>query len=41
MLPVAVPTSLLAPRAYTLELSGISGKGAVEPLDSYPFRVIP
>jgi hypothetical protein len=41
MLPVTVPTSLLAPRAYTLELSGISGQGAAEPLDSYPFRVIP
>jgi hypothetical protein len=41
MLPVTVPTSLLGPRAYTLELTGITPRGAAEPLDSYPFRVVP
>jgi hypothetical protein len=40
MIPVTVPVNLLAPREYTLDLTGISGRGA-EPLDSYPFRVIP
>jgi hypothetical protein len=41
MLPVSVPTNLLTPRAYTLELTGIRGAASAEPLDSYPFRVIP
>jgi hypothetical protein len=40
MIPVTVPANLLAPREYTLDLTGSSGRGA-EPLDSYPFRVIP
>jgi hypothetical protein len=40
MIPVTVPVNLLAPREYTLDLTGLSGRGA-EPLDSYPFRVIP
>lgn len=41
MIPVTVPTNLLTPRAYTLELTGISARGDAEPLDSYPFRVVP
>jgi hypothetical protein len=41
MIPVTVRTSLLSPRAYTLELTGISARGDAEPLDSYPFRVVP
>ena len=41
MIPVTVRTSLLAPRAYTLELTGISPRGDAEPLDTYPFRVVP
>ena len=41
MIPVTVRTSLLAPRAYTLELTGISARGQAEPLDSYLFRVVP
>jgi hypothetical protein len=41
MIPVTVSTSLLAPRAYTLELTGISAPGAAEPLDTYAFRVVP
>jgi hypothetical protein len=41
MIPVTVPTSLLGPRAYMLELTGISARGQAEPLDSYPFRVVP
>jgi hypothetical protein len=41
MIPVTIRTSLLGPRAYTLELTGISASGQAEPLDSYPFRVVP
>jgi hypothetical protein len=41
MIPVTVPANLLTPRAYTLELTGISARGDAEPLDSYPFRVVP
>jgi hypothetical protein len=41
MIPVTVRTSLLSPRAYTLELTGISARGDAEPLDSYAFRVVP
>jgi hypothetical protein len=41
MIPLPVRTSVLAPRAYTLELTGISARGAIEPLDTYPFRVVP
>jgi hypothetical protein len=41
MIPLTVRTSILAPRAYTLELTGISARGANEPLDTYPFRVVP
>lgn len=41
MIPVTVPSSLLAPRAYTLELTGIPARGDAEPLDTYPFRVVP
>jgi hypothetical protein len=41
MIPVTIRTSLLAPRAYTLELTGISARGDAEPLDSYHFRVVP
>jgi hypothetical protein len=41
MIPLPVRTSILAPRAYTLELAGISARGVIEPLDTYPFRVVP
>jgi hypothetical protein len=41
MIPVTIRTSLLGPRGYTLELTGISASGQAEPLDSYPFRVVP
>jgi hypothetical protein len=41
MIPVTIRTSLLGPRAYTLDLTGISARGDAEPLDSYPFRVVP
>jgi hypothetical protein len=41
MIAVTVPTNLLSPRAYTLELTGISARGDADPLDSYPFRVVP
>jgi hypothetical protein len=41
MMPVTVPTNLLAPRAYALELTGIPPRGEAEPLDTYPFRVVP
>lgn len=41
MIPVTIRTSLLAPRRYTLELIGIAAGGDAEPLDSYPFRVVP
>ena len=41
LIPVTVPTSLLTTRAYTLELTGISAGGGAEPLDTYPFRVVP
>jgi hypothetical protein len=41
MIPVTVRTSLLGPRAYALELTGISARGQAEPLDSYLFRVVP
>lgn len=41
MLPVTVRASLLAPRTYVLELTGISARGVAEPLDTYPFRVVP
>jgi hypothetical protein len=40
-LPVAVRARLFEPRAYTLELFGISARGQAEPLDSYAFRVEP
>lgn len=39
-IPVTVPTSLLAPRTYVLELTGIPAQGVAEPLDTYPFRVV-
>lgn len=39
-LPVTLRASLLAPGAYTLELTGIPARGEPEPLDSYPFRVV-
>jgi hypothetical protein len=41
MIPVTIRTSLLAPRGYTLELTGISARGQAEPLDSYLFKVVP
>jgi hypothetical protein len=41
MIPVTVRSSLLVPRAYTLELTGIPARGDAEPLDAYPFRVVP
>jgi hypothetical protein len=41
MVAVTVPASLLGPRAYTLELSGLPRRGVAEPLDTYPFRVVP
>ena len=41
MIPVTIRTGLLSPRAYTLELTGISAGGQAEALDSYPFRVVP
>lgn len=41
LIPVIFPTSLLGPRAYTLELTGIPARGNAEPLDTYPFRVVP
>jgi hypothetical protein len=41
VLPVPVPTSLLTPRVYTLELTGISPRGDAAPLDTYPFKVVP
>jgi hypothetical protein len=41
MIPVTVPASLLASRTYILELTGISARGVAEPLDTYPFRVVP
>lgn len=41
LLPVTIRTSLLAPRTYTLELTGMSAGGEAEPLDSYAFRVVP
>lgn len=40
MLPVTVRASLLTPRTYVLELTGVSAQGVAEPLDSYPFRVL-
>lgn len=40
-LSVTVPVAVLAPRTYVMALSGISTAGAVEPLDTYPFRVVP
>ena len=41
MIPVILRTSLLGPRAYLLELTGISARGDADPLDTYPFRVVP
>jgi hypothetical protein len=40
-LSVTVRATLLEPRGYAMELTGISAPGRAEPLDSYPFRVVP
>jgi hypothetical protein len=41
MIAVTVGSALLAPGTYSLELNGISTRGDAEPLDTYPFRVVP
>lgn len=41
LLPLTVRASVLVPRNYVMGLSGISTAGVAEPLDTYPFRVVP